>query len=248
MEKDILRRELFDQVPVCPNCQSKKIKVSLRCPNCNSLDIKKEDLLEHLPCGAVRPRIAFKHGSELICPKCGDQLEAIGVNYSRMGQSYLCSDCGEKFDLSLLQWRCYTCSTSFSSTNFEMEPVYAYKLNRNMEKKVEKWVTHHQGARKRMEEFLKQQGFTVETNVHIQGESGIDYTVAIYAEHKKRNEKIVAEFTQDLSLNGVTRLHVVAQDINATLFLVTSIEPIKPEIRNFAKQFNVSILHLEGEE
>lgn len=248
VKKDILKRELFDQVPICPNCQSKKIKVSLRCPNCNSFNIEKEEMLEHLPCGAVRPRIDFKHGNELICPKCGERLEAIGVDYSRMGRSYICNECGEKFDLPLLQWRCFTCSTSFSSTEFEMEPIYAYRLNKKMKKRVEKWVTQHQGARKRMEEFLKQQGYNVDTSVHIQGESGIDYTVAIYADHKERNEKIVAEFTQDLSLNEVTRLHVVAQDINATAFLVTSVEPIKPEIRNFAKQFDVSILHLGGKE
>lgn len=243
-KKDILKRELYDQVPICPNCQSKKVNVSLRCPNCNSFDINQEEMLEHLPCGAVRPRIDFKKGNELICPKCGDQLEAIGDNYSRMRKSYVCNECGEKFELPRLQWRCFTCSTSFSSTEFDIEPIYAYNLNRKMKNGVKNWVSKHQGAKKRMEEFLTQQGFKVNSNVHIEGESGIDYPVAIYGEHKERNEKIVAEFSEDLSLNEVTRLYVVAQDINATPFLVTSVEPINPEIRNFAKQFNVSILHL----
>lgn len=125
----VLEREFYDKLLTCPECGSMSLDPTL-CPRCSSSNIVRKKALEHLSCGYTAPEEEFKEEEgEYVCPKCGKKLEAIGVDYSRVGVFFVCRECGEKFDLSDQLWECPQCSESFSRIEVGERIVYFYRLN-----------------------------------------------------------------------------------------------------------------------
>jgi len=130
VSKGILDREFFDKFPKCPECGSTNVRFTTLCHNCGSPDIVRREALEHLKCGSVGTLDKFKDRSgKYVCYKCGEEMRAIGVDYSKVGKVYLCNECGEMFDSSNQLWKCNRCSRTFPVDEIDYLVVYSYKLN-----------------------------------------------------------------------------------------------------------------------
>lgn len=115
-DREILKQEFNDKIQLCPKCDSSRLKFSTLCPHCTSPNIERWEVIEHLSCGCLQPEREFTggEGEEYICPKCGQELKSIGVDYSKPGELYICLECDERFDQPDYQWRCQSCSSWFS--------------------------------------------------------------------------------------------------------------------------------------
>ncbi len=129
-DEDILVKEFFDRFIVCPECGREKLKISKICTNCGSPNIDKKEIIEHLECGyeGSKEEYETKEG-KYICPKCRKELKAIGVDYSKMGDMYVCQNCGEKFDSPDHLLNCWNCENNFDISEAEERTLYSYKLN-----------------------------------------------------------------------------------------------------------------------
>ncbi len=128
-DEEILLREFSDKHIICPEDGS-YMEYLTRCPVCNSMDIIREEMIEHLECGHVRPVEDFvTDAGDYVCPKCNRNLRAIGVDYSRMGDVYRCSECQEVFDTPEEIFRCVTCREVYQKGQVDFEKVYRYTLN-----------------------------------------------------------------------------------------------------------------------
>ncbi|KXA99095.1 hypothetical protein AKJ47_02475 [candidate division MSBL1 archaeon SCGC-AAA261G05] len=237
---DILREEFFDKILTCPECRSHNLKFSLNCPECRSPNTSKREVLEHLSCGNTRPREEFELEGSLVCPKCGEELEAIGVDYSRVGELYLCGECGEQFDEPRQEWRCADCSASFPPTGAEEMNLYTYTLN---EEKRE-WVRIQLGPKREVEKILRERGFEVQPNPTIAGKSGVKHSVDVYAADGDWGGKIVVSVCEKPDLRDIIDLHAIAEDVGTRAVLVAS-EPPEKKVKKFADKLSVNILREE---
>jgi len=64
------------------------------CPRCGG-PLERRSVLEHEPCGAIRPRLEFEAAGGLDCPDC-DVVEA-GA-FRTVGELFWCPGCEERFD------------------------------------------------------------------------------------------------------------------------------------------------------
>jgi len=96
----------------CNNCGSVKITQEFYCPNCNSINFKQEKLVEHYSCANISP-IGSYHDNK--CPKCGKQIEVIGVDYGVMENFFTCKDCSNKFPEPASNFLCLKCNNKFKT-------------------------------------------------------------------------------------------------------------------------------------
>ncbi len=127
-ELRILTSEVRDTTIRCPTCASHRLQVHLRCPSCNSIALRRGVMIEHLGCGQLDLEESFKRGEQLICPRCGKTLKAIGVDYRKPGALYRCMSCGDIFQTPRT---IYTCDAghSFPAEEARVSLINAYKPN-----------------------------------------------------------------------------------------------------------------------
>ncbi len=94
----------------CNNCGSVKITQEFYCPNCNSINFKQEKLVEHYSCANIGPIDSYQDNK---CPKCGKQIEVIGVDYGVMENFFTCKDCSNKFPELASNFLCLKCNNKF---------------------------------------------------------------------------------------------------------------------------------------
>ena len=150
---DILHKEFYDSVSVCPNCHSTIMTLHNRCPKCKSHNIDKTSLTEHIPCGFIDQRNKYVGN---ICPKCGERL--IEGQYRNMGRWFVCRDCGEKFENPEFDLNCRSCGKSFSIKEAQLSEIPKFSLNSNRKKEIRQNVASLESFR----ELLVDLGFSVE--------------------------------------------------------------------------------------
>ncbi len=139
VREDILERNFYDQFLVCPDCASSNIKISSSCPNCGSFKTQKKEIIEHLDCGYQGPTERFEgEDREYICPKCHEELQAIGVDYSKMSDIGTCEDCGEIFDSPDYLMRCDSCEEEYKLEDGDKKNIYSYELNEKKKMELRK--------------------------------------------------------------------------------------------------------------
>jgi hypothetical protein len=106
---DILEKQFFDTVSVCPYCQSTIITLHNHCPKCTSRYIGKTSLTEHIPCGNIDER---EHYLRNTCPKCERLL--VPGQYRDMGRWYIRRSCHERFETPQLDLICRKCGNEFT--------------------------------------------------------------------------------------------------------------------------------------
>ena len=113
----------------CPSCGRMAYVIYLRCPECRDLQIAKGDALEHYSCGCIDFRSKFDKGDgKFICPKCEKGVEAIGVDYRKVGSWYICSD-NHSFGMPNSRLKCLECSEESDLEMAALQTLYEYRLS-----------------------------------------------------------------------------------------------------------------------
>ena len=109
----------------CHECASVLITSSLLCPNCNLQTFHQKDLIEHYPCGNLS--VASEYGDGM-CPNCRKELIALGVDYRKISEHFVCDDCNEKFTEPKLLYSCKKCNADFSLKNSKIVETEKFLL------------------------------------------------------------------------------------------------------------------------
>jgi hypothetical protein len=129
-ERGFLTRKFFDRVHVCSKggCGSSRLNVREECANCRSPDIVEEPIIHHYKCGHAGRQSLFRTPTRFLCPKCGEALRHIGLDYDKPGQMLFCNGCGSQNDAGAVGFVCMDCGTH---TDTELTPTrdwYSYEL------------------------------------------------------------------------------------------------------------------------
>ncbi len=127
-EKGTLKRNFFDKILICPNCTHHNISLREVCPTDRSPDIALMPTIHHYKCGYIGTEREFMHGLSLVCPKCMDELEAIGVDYDKPGKMFVCNKNQHKFTEPDVLCQCRNCKNEFYAGDALRSNIYSFVI------------------------------------------------------------------------------------------------------------------------
>lgn len=184
VENKILERTVFYKDIECPSCQSSNISTVYRCTTCMSINISKNALIEHVPCGNIGPKDNYmSSNTQMVCPNC--HLELSSGSWKNIGSWYECSDCNHRISIPDPQHICRNCSTEFLFENARYENVYSYSLRSGIADQYLKFPNTYQPFR----EVLEEKGYREPETTSMKGESGVMHDFDLLA---SRDGQVVA--------------------------------------------------------
>ncbi|TFH15777.1 response regulator [Candidatus Bathyarchaeota archaeon] len=115
-------------IVTCPNCNSIPEEFYLVCPICDSYDIDKGEVIEHNKCHHIDFKSNFvDYNGNFVCPKCGEALKQIGVDYIRVGVNYRCHNY-HIFPYPEHKYTCKKCGKEFNEDEANLVELYRYRI------------------------------------------------------------------------------------------------------------------------
>lgn len=125
----VLSRTVVNRVRICPLCAEMAVNYREVCPHCHAIDFVDTEVIHHFSCGHVGPLEAFRHGAELVCPKCRKTLRHIGLDYEKPSQHIVCNECGLIFSEPAVEAQCLRCGYVCDPNQTKVKNIYRYELS-----------------------------------------------------------------------------------------------------------------------
>jgi predicted nucleic acid-binding Zn-ribbon protein len=185
VEAGVLHKRFYTKIVKCPFCGSKHVLARCQCTRCGSVNIMKKFLLEHLKCGGKAEEGEFK-GVGGLCPLCGGEMKEGEVN--RVGSWFECVNCGQRFSEPILTHSCAECGGRFTLKEVELETVYSYAVDENVEAELKRLVNIMDPLRKAVPK-----GYIVETLGVLTGSSEVEhqFDMIVYKQGKKAWKTVI---------------------------------------------------------
>ena len=195
-ELNILQKEFYDSVSVCPTCQSTILTLHNRCPRCKSHNVEKTSLTEHIPCGYIDQRSKYVQDR---CPKCGEPL--LEGQYRNMGRWYVCKDCGERFENPEFDVVCHNCNKNFAVKEAQLMEIPKFSLNLARKKEIRQNVASLENIR----DLLVELGFNVEIpGLAVGQKSGMQHHFSLIAKKQVGDQEILIALDHAVSESEVS--------------------------------------------
>ena len=246
VDKDILRKDFFDRLLRCPQCQSINLRPTTHCSKCGSANVSRGRVLEHFVCKYVGLEDEFVSKGRYVCPKCNQELRTIGSDYQSLGLLRKCHDCGEVFSIPVIKWRCIKCSSLTAEDRVRETKVYSYSFN----EAKRGWLEFELKPKSQLIEFLQQRGYEVKENAEVKGRSGAAHKIEILA---TRDDGII---TYSVAIGVEVAEHKVgleqlfdfddkAYDIGIHDKILIAIPSLGKEAEKFATQQRIKVLDVK---
>ena len=244
-EKDILKKEFYDKLISCPQCQSTNLRPSNHCPKCGSANIVRGRVLEHFICKYVGIEDDFVVKGRYICPKCEIELRTISVDYQSLGLLRKCRSCNEIFNTPEMKWRCLKCSSLTSEDKVKETDIFSYRL----EETKRSWLDFELRPKSQLVEFLKQYGYEVVNNAKVKGRSGAEHNLDILATRDDGvityNIAIGVEVAGDeIGLDKIFDFDDKVYDIGIHDKIMIVIPPLGGTAQKYASQQRIKVLEV----
>lgn len=235
--KILSEKVLFLSV-TCPRCHSTNIAIVYRCPRCDSIAIRKDLLMEHIPCGYIGFRSSFEEKGLGVCPRCGktvsDDIRIVGV-------WFVCLSCSSRFPEPGHNLFCRVCEDFFTVKDSSMEFIVEYGVSEEVLSTLRKLVFPS-----RVKAILERAGFKVEENVALKGKSGV---VHIFDFIVKRSDGRGVAFLIENTLKPITEAKVIewytrSIDVDVDIIYVTTAY-MSDEARRLIKFYGLSVIEAE---
>lgn len=242
---ELLETHIWGNLTVCPTCRSHRLMMHLRCPTCKSTSMRKGVVVEHMSCGHIDVEENFRKKDRLVCPKCGKNLKAIGVDYRKPGTLYKCLRCGGFYPTPEKH---YTCDNghSFEEQNLAIKEVKAYRLNPAKHALVERELIDFESI---LEEMRKA-GWPVEAPAKIKGESGVhhEFVFAVWMDDealKGESPDLVADlYTEEKEIDSIAPLafQAKAMDVHSKEKVLIAMPGLDERAKLLAKSFGITVV------
>lgn len=239
----ILKRRLYDKVIYCPKCGSANISARYCCPYCKSFVVQKSSLIEHVKCGYMDVEENFQKGDSFICPKCHDELKKLDVDYRRAGIWCTCKECSKSFDIPITAHFCRDCHANSNFEDAVIKDVYAYSLNEDVKEEVSlDWVVVTPVC-----DFLRDNGFHVESPAFVKGKSGANHVfdIAAFKGEIARNVTVIDLATSTKGAvpeQPVIALFAKIYDVSPDQAYLIAIPELSENGKKMAELYNIQVV------
>ncbi len=243
----ILERKLYDKIIFCPKCDSPNISVHYCCPYCKSFDVQKSSLIEHVKCGYMDVEENFHKNNKFICPKCHEELKKIDVDYRKAGIWCTCKECGKNFDIPNVSHFCRECRGNFTFEEILIKSVYSYSLTEVARNEAALgWVLIAP-----IREFLKEEGFQVESPAFLKGKSGANHLFDIVAYRQGGKKATVIDLATSnesvVSEQPVIALFAKIFDVSPDHAYLIAIPRMSENGKKMADLYNIQIIEAKNQ-
>jgi len=247
-EINVLKRELYDKVIHCPNCQSANVSIRYCCPYCKSFNIDKSSLIEHIPCGYIDTEERFEGEGKLTCPRCHKELTKPDIDYRKAGIWCKCSDCGKSFDIPVPSHFCRDCKRNFTFEDSLHRNVYSYALNEEVTKEAGLSYILVGPIR----EFLQSRGFDVESPGFLKGKSGASHMFDVTASKSGVARNIIVIDLATSSDDAVSEQSVIGMfakvyDVTPDKACLIAIPKMSENGRKLADLYKIELIEAEDQ-
>jgi DNA-directed RNA polymerase subunit RPC12/RpoP len=128
VETGHLARRFFERMHVCADCGASLLSVREECRACRSPNLVEQSIVHHFRCGHEANEESFRTGTALQCPKCGDALRHIGLDYDKPGSVVQCRACGHVDDIPAVGFVCLNCGHHRDSEQMPRRDWYSYVM------------------------------------------------------------------------------------------------------------------------
>ncbi|MEM4462423.1 MAG: hypothetical protein QW695_06125, partial [Candidatus Bathyarchaeia archaeon] len=194
----ILSEKMLFLSIICPRCRSTNVAIVYRCPRCDSIAIRKDLLMEHIPCGYIGFKPSFEEKGLGVCPRCG---KTISDDVRIVGVWFVCLSCSSRFPEPGHNLFCRVCGDFFTVKDSSMEFIVEYNVSEEVLSTLRKLIFPS-----RIKAILEEVGFKVEENVALKGKSGVIHTFDLVV--KKSNGRWVAFLIENI-LKPITESKVI---------------------------------------
>ena len=132
-----------------------------------------------------------KSNGNLTCPKCSTIFKKNSDAYDVIGISYICDECGYKFDKPNTSHHCQNCGTIYDYTNSIYTLTYTYRVTDKITELVP--VREIRKYLRALEGVLLEYNYDVTLEGKLKGKSGDEKSLSIIAE--KPDERIIIDIS-----------------------------------------------------
>lgn len=125
---NLIEGEFSDISHFCSNCGSAFMNFREICPDCKSPDIVSQNLIHHFKCAHIAPEEEFYKGDNIVCPKCRDTLNHIGVDFDKPSVVFTCRSCSNVFQEPETDTKCFNCKVTNYPENQTKLTIKEYSL------------------------------------------------------------------------------------------------------------------------
>jgi len=238
-QHEYLRRQLQSNYMKCPTCEAFKLLVQLKCPHCNSLQVSRGLLFEHYDCGYQGFREDFVQGDIYICPKCGKELQQVGVDFRRVGVWYHCQECDEYFGTPQETYLCLECNERHLIDELVLKPVYRYEGNPEQIKEIILGIE--------LDELADELGGYGDMEIfgELKGKSGVSHVFTLLFEEWNTGKKSAVEIKfsdKPVPMREITSFYAKLNDIEGVEGVLLAVPSLSEEARNLARSLEVSVI------
>jgi hypothetical protein len=126
--KGLLSRQFFDRFHTCVDCGSARLSVREECHKCRSADLREEVMVHHFRCAHIGPESQFRSGVKYECPKCGQALRHIGLDYDKPGSVSICNTCSAVSDSAAIGFKCIDCGSHHDTAQVPCRDWFSFRL------------------------------------------------------------------------------------------------------------------------
>jgi len=248
-DEGILNREPAESYYTCPQCSSKDLLARARCNYCDSESIVSSKGLEHLHCGYREFESTFSSPKGLVCPKCKENMKALGVDYRRVGVLYRCMECGRVDSVVQLRFACNSCKRRFAQGDAKMQLYHVYRMNPETKERIEKYLLNHEAIR----DALADRGYEAGFEQKIQGRSGLPVEVDLAAwtssDGGEKQLQLIADFKMvptPIDTDTVRLFLSKMEDLQVKKGIIITLHGATEQARKLAKYGGISLIDCSG--
>lgn len=246
-DNDILDRYAYDELLLCPHCQSPDLKHGLGCPRCSSGNIARGRILEHFACRNNSFEEEYFTGYKYVCPKCKQELKFLGKDYQSLGINYKCYECGAVSKSAIFIWQCLQCSQFIPEGEIKHQVLNSYQLNQAKRR----WLEFELNEKERFINFLRSGGYEVIENARVNttSKSGAEHTLDIVA---RRDDGLISYVIgigiligisgQEVGLAQVFGFDQKVYDLGIHDKVLVALPRLSSEARQFARQQRIKVI------
>lgn len=238
-DEGLLEREFYSKELGCPKDESINLSFKRQCPKCGSVDITKKELTKHVACGYMGTESDFKDEK---CPKCGQELGKLGVNYIKHGMQYVCQNCKEFFQNPSDIAVCLKDRYSFPIENAKEIILYSYLITKQLEQEIIEAIDQQ----KYISSKLKELGFKTESPATLKGRSGVEHDFFMVATMGTGflRIRILLELigNGEVTKNDIFNFYAKAIDVGAYGALIGVIPQMTDEAKAISKSYKIAFV------
>jgi len=239
---DLLVKEFYDKVLICPSCGSACIQTRYLCPYCGSKFINKHRIIEHFKCGTIDREENFKRNGELICPVCNSKLEAVGKDYRVVGVWCECRSCGNSFDNPEIEHECLKCGSQFTFKDAVYRDIFIYYVSDKVKEELERKA----GDLIRLKRLAESLGFEAHIKMSLPGATGILHSFDIVAiKVVNSEEKLIAIdliVAKEVDERHVAAIFTKAYDVRPYKAIMIGIPKVSVEAKKLIEFYGITLI------